>query len=390
MLTTQQLQSLSDLHIVTGIPLLLFDAQGNEIEVLPNTFGTLLTRSFLCEVANRCAENTLDISWDGLYHCIAVPLLKGIFLMTAPASIMAHYPGVLFHATADWVRPERRMDFFRFVSEVPSMGQFQLLKLVQLCRKVCNLPALDKNRTWFRSVPQSVHNHQPYEEQDRTSTQMHSAFYEPHVIDSIKSGDLEQLRNSYNRPIDGYIGRMSLNDLQQARYYFVCFMFLASRAAADGGVPREVCMQLSDQYCQMMDSISQIDGIFDLLWKALTDFCRRVGECKEQAGYAPSTRQCIAYVEQHLYDPIRMENLVDFCQLNRRSISQYFVQDLGMTIPYYINQRRMKEAATLLIETNLSLGQFSHLLQYSGQSYLGKLFLQKYGMTPLQYRVSHR
>lgn len=390
MLTSHQLQSLYSLHALTNIPILLFDNQGNEIEVYPKRFGSLLTSSFLQDVAARCKENTLSVSWDGLYHCIAVPLSEGIFLITAPASIMAHHQSVLFHAISDWVRQDKRTDFLHFISEVPSASQFQLLKLGQLCRQVCGLPDLTQNKTWTRFFSHTIQNYHRYDDPNINAGQKHSAFYEPHVIASIESGDLEQLRQSYNRPIDGYIGRMSLNDLQQARYYFVCFMFLASRAAANGGVPREVCMQLSDRYCQTMDGISHIDSIFDLLWKALVDFCQRVSECNDRAGYAPSTRQCLAYIEQHLYDPICMEDLGKFCQLHQRSISRYFKQDMKMTIPCYINRQRIKEAATLLVETDLSLSQISHLLQYSSQSYMGKLFLQIYGQTPLQYRASHK
>lgn len=85
-----------------------------------------------------------------------------------------------------------------------------------------------------------------------------------------------------------------------------------------------------------------------------------------------------------------MEHLVEFCQINQRRISQYFKKDMGMTIPAYINNRRLKEAAVLLQETDLSLGQISSLLHYSSQSYLGKLFLQEYGVTPLQFRSSSR
>lgn len=390
MLPASQLQALSDLYALTGIPLLVYHKNGAVMDAFPRRFASLLTSSFLREAGERCQDKILSVSWDGMYHCTTVPLIDDLFLMTAPCSIMAHHQGVLFHAMFRWVRPELQADFLHFISEIPPVGQLQLVKIAQLARHVCSLSPLEQNQTWFRTEQGRIKKNRSYKGEPEHPLQQHSAFYEPHVIAAIESGDPDRLYRSYHRPIDGYIGRMSLDDVRQARYYFVCFMYLASRAAVRSGVSREICMRLSDQYCQMMDGIVQIDKIFDLLWNALLDFCQRVAFCKGRDGYAPSTRQCISYIEQHLYEPIRIEQIVAFCQLSQRSLSRYFRQDTGMTILAYINQRRMKEAATLLQETDMSLGQISHLLQYSSQSYLGKLFLQEYDMTPLQYRATHR
>lgn len=390
MLPASQLQALSDLYALSGIPLLLYHKNGTVIDAFPGRFANLLTSAFLREAGQRSHNKILSVSWDGMYHCTSVPLTDDLFLMTAPCSIMAHHQGALFHAMSSWVIPERQADFLHFISEIPPVGQLQLVKIAQLARHVCALAPLEQNQTWFRTEPGRTNRNRFYKNEPEHPLQQHSALYEPHVIAAIESGNPERLYRSYHRPIDGYIGRMSLDDVRQARYYFVCFMYLASRAAARSGVSREICMRLSDQYCQMMDGIHQIDGIFDLLWKALLDFCHRVESSKGYDGYAPSTRQCISYIEQHLYDPIRIEQIVSFCQLSQRSLTRYFRQDTGTTIPSYINQRRMKEAATLLQETDMSLGQISHLLQYSSQSYLGKLFLQEYGITPLQYRAIHR
>lgn len=386
MLTDMQLESISDMQTVTNIPVLLFDKNGNEQVIFPAHFGNLLTQPFLVEAATRCKDGILSISWDSLYHCVVFPMDQNTYLITAPTSIMAHHQGILFQAMTKWVQPKRQADFIRLVSETPPVSQYQLVKLAHLYRKICNLPTVISLQQWNQSSSNYIPRKAQYEEEIRPVRQKHATYYEPHVVEAIQSGNIEQLQHSYHRPMDGYVGRMSLDDLRQARYYFVCYIFFSSRAAATSGVPWEICMQLSDRYCQQMDSLNQIEAIFNLLWTALVDYCQRVAECRDWLGYAPSTRRCLEYIDQHVYDPIRMEHLVDFCQLNQRSISQYFKKDMSMTIPVYINNRRLKEAAVLLQETDLSVGQISSLLQYSSQSYMGQLFLKKYGMTPLQYR----
>lgn len=392
MLTDEQRQSLSDLNVMSGVPNLVFREDGAEVEAFPESFGATLTNSILRRIpsalaASKHPDGALCISWDILYTSAAIRLAPGLYLTTAPTSLSAHSETSLFDAMVMWVRAGKYMDFYHCISGIPPLGGYQLAKLISLAKQLCSGAPADGISISTLNSPQPAQDAPiSYFAQTQAVNQRHATHYEQSITTAIERGDVTMLTQAYNRPLNGYIGRMSMNDVRQAKYVFICYMFMASRAAAKGGAPTELCMQMSDRYSQAMDGMTLTKEVSDLTWTALTDFCKTVNQSNGLTRYNPVTRLCCEYIKQHLYDPITIEDLVGYCHLNRRSIAQYFKQDIGIGIPEYINRQRLEEAKYLLVGTKLSLSQISQLLQYSCQSYFGKLFLKYYGFTPMQYR----
>ena len=61
------------------------------------------------------------------------------------------------------------------------------------------------------------------------------------------------------------------------------------------------------------------------------------------------------------------------------------------TTPYsYVMEVRLSKAADLLTETGLSVGEIASRAGFNQQSYFGKRFKEKTGMTPLEYRRKMR
>jgi AraC-like DNA-binding protein len=201
-------------------------------------------------------------------------------------------------------------------------------------------------------------------------------------------GDEGRFRRLYNKPAIGIIGRMSLNDLRQARYSYIGFITILNRAAIDGGVLPEEIFHLSDHYCQLMDSMDSIEEIAQLKLKTGLAYCRKVMQYKGYNNYTIVTRKCCEYIQKHLYEKILIRDLTAVAAINRHSLSIYFKQDTGTTISEYINIKRLEEANFLLKHTSQSISQISELLHYSSQSYFGKKYKEYFQITPQKYRDS--
>ena len=111
--SSSRLQALSNLYLVTRIPLLLFQKDGTALFSCPATFAAMLDPGFLKEAASRCENTTLLISWDGLYHSACTSLGTDMFIITAPVSLVAHHKSVLLQACSDWIIAEQQASFLQ-------------------------------------------------------------------------------------------------------------------------------------------------------------------------------------------------------------------------------------------------------------------------------------
>ena len=102
---------------------------------------------------------------------------------------------------------------------------------------------------------------------------------------------------------------MSLNELRQQKYTFICMATLVTRAAIRGGVAEETAFSLSDLYCQRADLLTEVPLLQNLTFTMLMDFCGKVREIKKQPSASPLVQSCLQYISVHLHEPITLEQL---------------------------------------------------------------------------------
>ena len=106
--------------------------------------------------------------------------------------------------------------------------------------------------------------------------------------------------------------------------------------------------------------------------------------------YSTHTQFCCDYINQHFHEKINVNRLAGLTFLNRTSLSDKFKKETGMSIPDYINNKRLEEAKYLLANTPMALADISSYLQYSTQSYFTVKFKQYCNLTPQQWRDGMR
>lgn len=178
---------------------------------------------------------------------------------------------------------------------------------------------------------------------------------------------------------------MSDDPLRQVKYNFVAYVTLISRAAIKGGMDEEEALTLSDLYCQRMDMMTQAIDILRTLYEMSLDFCRKVQQGK-QGSYSPTVQKCLRYISRHLHENIRAEHLATLTGLSSKTVAERFRQETGCSIPDYLHAQRVEEAKYLLRYTEHSLAEISGILNYASQSYFTKIFRDRTGQTPQQYR----
>lgn len=89
-----------------------------------------------------------------------------------------------------------------------------------------------------------------------------------------------------------------------------------------------------------------------------------------------------AWVDRHLADEIRVEQLAALCALSVGHFHSRFREMTGLTPQAYVQQRRLRHARTLVCHSDLSLGHVASLVGFRDQGSFSRAYRRHFGTTP--------
>lgn len=96
--------------------------------------------------------------------------------------------------------------------------------------------------------------------------------------------------------------------------------------------------------------------------------------------------EAVSYINEHLSDDLSRAIIADAIYLNPDYLGRIFKQRYGMFISDYINKIRIEKAHSLIETTSLTISNIATNVGFTHLSYFTKLFRDRYGMTPSEYR----
>ena len=123
-------------------------------------------------------------------------------------------------------------------------------------------------------------------------------------------------------------------------------------------------------------------------WLELTEYLEDVQPAQpvKLSRQTEIMKRIIEYIHENYEKDISIDILASYVGISRAECFRCFKKYIGMTPTEYINNFRLSQAAKLLTSTELSLVEISLRCGFESQSYFGKLFKKRYGVTPLNYR----
>lgn len=94
----------------------------------------------------------------------------------------------------------------------------------------------------------------------------------------------------------------------------------------------------------------------------------------------------IDYVQQHLHEPITIDQLSDAACLTKSHLIRTFRQSIGVTPLQYVIRKKIQKAQSLLLSTDMTVQQVGECVGMQDSSYFIRLFRKNIGFTPLEYR----
>lgn len=117
-------------------------------------------------------------------------------------------------------------------------------------------------------------------------------------------------------------------------------------------------------------------------------------------GYAQNIRRfqngfvrlapAIALMESSFREPLTLEEISQTVHMNRNYFSTLFTQLMGGTVSDYLMRRRLRNAAFLLVSTDLSVISVAMDSGFRNVSYFNRTFHKHYGLPPGRYREQMR
>ena len=95
------------------------------------------------------------------------------------------------------------------------------------------------------------------------------------------------------------------------------------------------------------------------------------------------------YIDKHYMEPITLQSMGEALHISPYYLSHVFKQMSGYSPVQYLLRRRIGEAQTLLITTDLSITRIAEMVGYDTQSYFNLQFTKNVGMPPNKFRQNY-
>ena len=99
-------------------------------------------------------------------------------------------------------------------------------------------------------------------------------------------------------------------------------------------------------------------------------------------------RMVIQYIREKYSEPIHIQEIADYCGLDRSYLGKLFKTATGQTPQKYLMTHRMKRAGELLLETDMPIRHVGFSVGYNDPLAFSKVFKQETGFSPSEYRLN--
>lgn len=130
--------------------------------------------------------------------------------------------------------------------------------------------------------------------------------------------------------------------------------------------------------------------IWAVLRKALTIIKEQDDALNMAEKFAgPLGRRVMNYINENFREPLNLDDIAQALKKSKSLISHVFKEETGYTPTQYLIRRRIGEAQTLLITTDIPIIEISGMIGYDTQNYFTSQFTRYVGMSPDKFRKNY-
>lgn len=126
-----------------------------------------------------------------------------------------------------------------------------------------------------------------------------------------------------------------------------------------------------------------------LFWKDLYSLTRTLQKTHSVPVDDHRIKQMLTFIAGHYMEPLQLEDIAAAAYMSPRACGRCFQSQLGTTPFAYLMDYRTRRAGEMLVNTTLPVGEIALQCGFCNSSYYGRIFREKTGLTPNQYRKQY-
>ncbi len=210
--------------------------------------------------------------------------------------------------------------------------------------------------------------------------------YEKKFMEDIINGNARfAINNLHNMEQDvSYLKRLGTT-LENERIGAAITRTTVRIAAMQSGLPALIIDKLSTENTIETQRAKSTEEILLAKEKMVRNFCKAIRKIRETK-YSARVQSIMYYLNHNYVKPISFSELSKDLNVSENRLISSFKKEVGITPNAYLAKIRMQNAAYLLANGNMSVGDVSNAVGISDSNYFVKLFKKEFGETPTAYR----
>ena len=156
----------------------------------------------------------------------------------------------------------------------------------------------------------------------------------------------------------------------------------------EGALLKEELMAIVDNpYRSSINQIGHLYLFFDALIRSSVNRKTMVQSGKMRDTYI---KEAISFIEMNYGRAISVEDIADFCNINRSYLNRLFKESTGKTLQNFLMYYRMNRAAELLKVSELTVNEIGKRCGYQNQLHFSRAFNTIFGLSPMQWKKKEK
>lgn len=207
------------------------------------------------------------------------------------------------------------------------------------------------------------------------------------LIEQMASGQTANAVISLNRMSALRDSRTHEKTLDSDRMDAAFLCALMRQAVIKAGVLPVQAEIKSRYFLKLIRKTDSFEALNQVVKDMLSQFCDMIRK-EQMSSLSPKVRQVVQLVMADLSGQLDVVTLAAQVGLSPNYLSATFKKEMGQTFSSYVRDKRLESAVHFLKYTNMSIHDIAICVGIKDFSYFTKMFREKYGVTPTEYRHS--
>lgn len=395
----EYIDNLNLFYSASNIPFCVFDNTPRDIYRCPDIKGmecSAVTMGSFCERLKQLkSDKHLPVFFYSNFCFFAIiKLEKNINILLGPVVSMPMTFKEFCRYNESVIISEDMLHFYKISQKSPIMSLSRFIENILMFIKLM----FNENIRKEEILTKKIETYKEYNKDDRKANSdkdnifiiKRAADFQKMILHYMRSGNVFEIKKEFTETDFFYLLKLKLTTIEQLRQIYFGYIIICCINAMEMNVDIHKAEMILETYKSKEFFIKSVDELKAFLINISVDYCNEIDKVEKFKIESQIVKKCVQYINNNIQSRISLSELSEYCNVSMRTINRHFNECYGMSVAKYIMQKKLKETAFLLVNTDMSFSQISNHFSFSSQSHFNNAFKKQYLCTPQMYRDINR